>query len=134
MRKKWLNILLWILQILLAAQFLQHGIIMLFPPAQYVDIMNETIGIGLRYFIGITELLAVAGLLLPGIFGIATWLIPLTALGLMIISASASVFHLSRDENSAAYYTAMLFVVTTFVAIMRWKVYPVLPKKKKTQV
>jgi uncharacterized membrane protein YphA (DoxX/SURF4 family) len=112
-----MNIILWILQVLLAAQFLQHGWMMIFPPAQYVDIMNATLGIGLRYFIGITELLAVLGLLLPGILRIKTWLLPLTALGLMIITASATGFHLYRGENSAALYTAVLFIVCTFVAL-----------------
>ncbi|MFA6541897.1 MAG: DoxX family protein, partial [Bacteroidota bacterium] len=62
-----MKIFLWVLQVLLAAQFLQHGIIMVFPPAEYVEIMNATLGIGLRYFIGIAELLAVAGLILPGV-------------------------------------------------------------------
>ena len=119
-----MNVVLWILQILLAAQFLQHGLMMLFPPAEYVDLINENIGIGLRYFIGVTEVLAAAGLLLPGIFRIATWLIPLTALGLMIITASATGYHLYRGENSAALYTAVLLVISSFVAYMRWKVYP----------
>lgn len=128
MRKRWLNIPLWILQVLLAAQFLQHGLIMLFPPAEYVEIMNATLGPGLRYFIGITELLAVVGLLLPGILRIKTWLIPLTALGLMIITSSATVYHLIRGENYAVPHTAVLFVITSFVAYMRWKVYPILPK------
>lgn len=131
MLRKVMNILLWLLQLLLAAQFLQHGWLMIFPPDQYVDIMNATLGLGLRYFIGITELLAVLGLVLPGIIGYKTWLIPLTALGLMIITASASVYHLIRGENSAAIYTAVLFVICTFVAYMRWKVYPISPSVKK---
>lgn len=125
-----MNILLWLLQLLLAAQFLQHGWMMIFPPAQYVDIINATLGLGLHYFIGITELLAVLGLILPGILRYKTWLIPLTALGLMIISASASVYHLIRGENNAAIYTAVLFIICTFVAYMRWKVYPISQRKK----
>lgn len=125
-----MNILLWILQILLAAQFLQHGLIMVFPPAEYVEVMNATLGVGLRYFIGITELLAVVGLILPGILRIYTFLLPLTLAGLMIISASATVYHLFRNETSSAIYTAVLFIIITFVAYMRRKVKPILPKHK----
>lgn len=102
---------------------------MVFLPAELVDIINTNMGVGLRYFIGIAELLAVAGLILPGLLGIYTWLLPLTAAGLMIISASASVYHLYRGENSNAIYTGFLFLVVTFVAYMRWKVKPILAKQ-----
>ncbi len=125
-----MNVVLWILQLLLAAQFLQHGWMMIFPPAEYVDMMNQTLGLPLRYFIGVTELLAVIGLILPGLLRYKTWFIPLTALGLMIITASATGYHLYRGEPSAAMYTAVLFVINTFVAYMRWKVYPVKESKR----
>lgn len=123
-----MNIILWILQILLALQFLQHGIIMLFPPAEYVEIMNATLGIPLRYFIGITELLAVLGLILPGLLRIYTWLLLFTLAGLMIIAISATVYHFFRGEASSGIYTAVLFIIITFVAYMRWKVKPILSK------
>lgn len=125
-----MNVILWILQILLVAQFLWHGWIMVFPPAEYVEIMNATMGVGLRYFIGISELLAVLGLILPGILRIYTWLLPLTLLGLMIVTASATVYHFVRGEVSSAIYTIVLFIIITFVAYMRWKVKPILPRKK----
>ncbi len=125
-----MNIILWILQVLLAAQFLWHGWIMVFPPAEYVEIMNATIGVGLRYFIGIAELLAVVGLILPGLLRIYTWLLPLTLAGLMIVSASATVYHLFRGETSSAIYTIVLLIIVTFVTYMRWKIKPLLPRQK----
>lgn len=126
-----MNVILWILQLLIAAQFLQHGILLLFPPAEYVDIMNASLGIGLRYFIGITEVLAVPGLILPGLLRIHTWVLLFTLAGLMIISASATVYHLIENQISSAIYTAVLFIIITFVAYMRWKVKPIIPKKNK---
>jgi uncharacterized membrane protein YphA (DoxX/SURF4 family) len=126
-----MNIFLWILQVLIAAQFLQHGLLMIFPPAQYVQLMNANLGIGLRYFIGITELLAVIGIILPGILRIYTWYIPLTGLGLMIITASATVFHAVKGENGSALYTAVLFLIITFTTYMRWKIKPIPPRVKK---
>ena len=134
MQKKIMNISLWVLQILLAAQFLQHGWIMVFPPAEYVEIMNATLGVGLRYFIGIVELLAVFGLILPGLLRVYTPLLLLTLAGLMIVTGSATVYHLYRGETSSAIYTAVLFVIITFVAYMRWKVKPILPRKTQLSV
>ena len=125
-----MNIVLWILQVLLAAQFLQHGLIMVFPPAEYVEIMNATLGVGFRYFIGIAELLAVVGLILPGLLGIYTWLLPLTLAGLLIVSVSATVFHLYKGETSSAIYTAVLSIIITFVTYMRWKVKPILSRQR----
>lgn len=126
-----MNIVLWILQVLLAAQFLQHGLIMVFPPKEYVEIMNAALGVGLRYFIGIAELLAVLGLILPGLLRIYTWLLLLTLAGLMIVTASATVYHSFRGETSSAIYTAVLFIIISFVEYMRWKVKPILPRKSQ---
>ena len=62
-----MNIALWILQVLLAAQFLFHGWIMVFPPADLVEIMNAQMAPWFRLFVGIAESLGAIGLLLPGI-------------------------------------------------------------------
>lgn len=124
---KIMNKVLWTIQLLLAAQFLWHGWIMIFPPAEYVEIMNASLGIGFRYFIGIAELLAALGLILPGLLRIYIWLLLLALAGLMIVSVSATVYHLMRSETSSAIYTAVLFIIITFVWYMRWKVKPILP-------
>ena len=123
-----MNIVLWILQVLLAVQFVSHGWIFVAPPAEMVEAMNTFIAPWFRIFIGVAELLAAAGLILPGVTGIMPWLIPLTAAGLMIVTASAAGLHLSRGETGNAVYTAVLFVLVTFVAYMRWKVRPISPR------
>jgi len=78
-----LNVALWILQALLAALFLWHGQFMAFPPADMVAMINENIGPSLRVFIGIAEILAAAGLILPGLTRIVPWLTALAAAGPM---------------------------------------------------
>ena len=125
-----MNIALWILQVLLAAQFLFHGWIMLVPPAELVEIMNAQFAPWFRIFIGVTESLGALGLILPGVTRILPWLIPLAAAGLMIVVGSATVVHLSRGEIGSAITTAVLFVLVTFVAYMRWKVKPISPRKE----
>lgn len=61
-----MNILLWVLQILLAAAFTAHGWLFLNPPAELVAVMNESIHPTFRLFLGVAEVLAAVGLILPG--------------------------------------------------------------------
>jgi len=125
-----MNIALWILQALLAVYFLWHGWLFVAPPAELVHIMNAEFAPWFRIFIGVAELLATAGLILPGVTRILPWLTPLAAAGLMIVTASATVLHLSRGEIGSAISAAVVFGLVTFVAYMRWKVKPISPRKE----
>ena len=120
-----LNIALWILQALMAALFFWHGQFSVFPPADMVAMINENIGPGLRVFIGIAEILAAAGLILPGLTRILPSLTALAAAGLMIVMSSASVFHLVRGETASAISAFVIFLLVTAVAYTRWKVAPI---------
>ena len=124
-----MNIVLWIIQVLLAAQFLWHGWIMVAPPAELVEIINANFAPWVRIFIGVAESLGAIGLILPGVTRILPWLTSLAAVGLMIVAGSASVYHLSRGETGSAITTAVLFVLLAFVAYMRWKVKPIASQK-----
>lgn len=124
-----MNILLWVLQVLLAVAYVAHGILFLNPPAEMVQAMNESIPPALRLFIGAAEVLAAIGLVLPGLTRIQPWLTAAAVAGLMIVMVSATGLHAYRGEGSSALTTAVLFVVITFVAYMRWKVKPILPRQ-----
>lgn len=124
-----MNIALWLLQVLLAAQFVFHGGLFLFPPAGLIETLNAQFSAQFRLFLGVAEVLGALGLILPGVTRILPWLTPLASLGLMIVAGSASVFHLSRGETSSAVTTAILFIFATFVAYMRWRVKP-LPQRR----
>jgi uncharacterized membrane protein YphA (DoxX/SURF4 family) len=119
-----MNIVLWILQVVLAVAYVAHGILFLNPPAEMVQAMNESIPPALRLFIGAAEVLAAIGLILPGLTRIQPWLTPLAAAGLMIVMFSATVLHAVRAETSSALTTTVLLLLVTFVAYMRWKVKP----------
>ena len=71
-----MNIVLWILQVLLAALFLFHGYIMVFPPAALIETMNQVYSTWFRLFVGISESLGAIGLLPPGITRILPGLLP----------------------------------------------------------
>jgi len=123
-----MNIVLWVLQVLLAAAFLAHGLLLLFPPASMVELMNASMAPSFRIFIGVAEVLAAIGLTLPGMTRILPWLISWAAAGIMIVMISATVFHIMRGETSSAISTAVLLVIATYVAYMRWKVKPIRPR------
>ncbi len=123
-----MNIVLWILQILLAAIFLWHGWLLLAPPPELVENMNAFLPTWFRLFLGTAEVLAAGGLILPGVLRIMPWLISLTSAGLMIVMISATGVHIVRNETSSAIITAVIFLLVTLVGYMRWKVYPIPPK------
>lgn len=125
-----LNIALWILQGLLAVVFLLHGWLMVAPPAEMVAMINAQLGEGFRIFIGVAELLAVVGLILPGITRILPFLTAAAAAGLMIVMGSATFFHLSRGESGSAITTVVLFVLVSIVAYTRWKVAPIAARQR----
>ena len=123
-----MNRFLWVLQVLLAVAFVAHGWLFLFPPADMVAVMNASIHPAFRLFIGGAEVLAAIGLILPGLTRIQPWLVPSAAAGLMIVMIGAVILHIARGETSSAIVTAILFALVTFVAYMRWRVHPILPR------
>jgi putative oxidoreductase len=124
-----MNILLWVLQVLLALAFLAHGWLFLFPPAAIVDQMNASFPRWFQLSLGVAEILAGVGLTLPGVARIQPWLVPAAAAGIMIVMICATAFHLMRGEVTSAITTFVLLAVATFVAYMRWRVAPIRPRR-----
>jgi len=75
-----------------------------------------------RIFIGIAELLASVGLILPGLLHVFTFLTPVAAAGLVFVMFSASVYHVRRGEVAVVPIVGSLLVMTAIVAIVRWQV------------
>ena len=124
-----MNMLLWVLQALLALAFFAHGCLLLFPPASIVAQMNASLPRWFQLFIGVAEILAAVGLTLPGFTRIQPWLVSAAAAGLMIVMICATVFHLARGEVTSAITTVVLLAMATFVAYMRWRVAPIRPRR-----
>ena len=85
-----MNMMLWVLQAFLAVAFLAHGWLFLSPPAALVDRMNESLPRWFQLFIGVAEVLAAVGLILPGITRVLPWLVVWAAVGIMMVTASAT--------------------------------------------
>ena len=124
-----MNILLWVLQVLLAAAFFAHGWMFLFPPASIAAQMNAALPRWFQLFLGVAEILAAVGLTLPGLTRIQPWLVPCAAAGVMFVMVNATVYHIVRNEMSSAVTTAGLLAVATFVAYMRWRVLPIAARR-----
>ena len=126
-----MNIVLWVLQVLLAVAFLAHGWLFLRPPAELVAQMDALLPRWFQLFLGTAEILAAAGLTLPGLTRIPPWLVTWAAGGIMIVMVSATVLHVARDEMSSAAITLVLLAMATFVAYMRYRVVPIHPRRTR---
>jgi len=119
---------LWVLQVLLAAVFLLHGILLLFPPAEMLAMINAQMGEGLRLLIGVAEVLGAVGLIGPGATRILPKLTPLAAAGLMIIMGGATVWHAIRGESVIV--VVVLLALLAVVAYTRWRVRPFVVRQR----
>ncbi|MBX3281522.1 MAG: DoxX family protein [Acidobacteria bacterium] len=87
-----MNILLWIIQVLLAALFLFAGTTkFLMPAEEMAKGLPAYMSLSFIYFIGTCEILGALGLIIPWATGIMRWLTPLAAALLVIIMIGAVV-------------------------------------------
>ena len=120
-----MNIVVWVLQVLLAIAFFAHGWLFLSPPAEFVEQMNASLPRWFQLFLGITEVLAGLGLTLPGLTRIQPFWTIWAAIGVSIVTVSATVFHLVRGEISSAVITLVLTAIAVFVAYARYRIVPI---------
>jgi hypothetical protein len=123
-----MNIVLWVLQVLLALAFFAHGWMFLFPPASVVEQMNALLPRWFQLFLGVAEILAAVGLTLPGLTHVKPWLVTWAAVGIVIVMIAATILHLMRNELSSAVVTFVLLGLAIFVAYMRARVLPIQPR------
>ena len=109
--------------------FLAHGGLMLFPPAAVAAQMNAMLPRWFSVFIGVAEVRAAVGLILPGATRIQPRLVAWAAAGIMIVMICATGFHTMRGEVSSAITTLVLLALATFVAYMRWRVLPIMTRR-----
>jgi uncharacterized membrane protein YphA (DoxX/SURF4 family) len=126
-----MNLMLWVAQVLLAVAFFAHGWLFLSPPPEIAEQMNASLPRWFQLFVGVAEVMAAVGLTVPGLTRIMPWLVAWAAGGIMIVTASATAFHLVRGETSSAVTTLLLLAMATFVAYMRHRVLPIAGRRPK---
>ncbi len=122
-----MNIVLWVVQVLLGLMFLMAGVQKGFRPLDAVAKMIAwvpTVPPSLVRFIGVAELLAGIGLILPALTGILPGLTIWAALGLAAVMVCAVAFHAMRREYSAVGINVILLALAVFVAYGRWQIVP----------
>ncbi|EEP69784.1 DoxX family protein [Micromonospora sp. ATCC 39149] len=122
-----MNIVLWIIAGLLAAAFAFFGATKLAQPKEKLAASGmawtENVSSGLVKLIGALEVLAAIGLILPAVLDIAPILVPLAALGLVLIMIGAIVTHARRKEYQAIGMNVVLLLLAAVVAWGRFGPY-----------
>ena len=123
-----MNEVLWIVQILLALIFLMAGAMKATQPREklaanmkWVFDFSET---QVR-IIGVLEVLAGIGLILPMLTNILPILTPLAAVGLVLTMIGAMITHVRRGENSMLAINGVLLLMALFVAYGRLVALPI---------
>jgi len=123
-----MNIVLWILQGVLAAVFLQAGLTKITKPKEelvaplgaWVDSFPAP-GVKL---LGLVEVLGAIGLVAPPLAGIAPVLSPVAAVGIILIMVGAVVAHARESAGSKIAMNVVLGVLAAVVAWGRFGPYP----------
>lgn len=129
---RWLNISLWVGQVLLAIAFGAAGITKLITPLDQLGEMMSFVNHSpawLVTFIGVVEVLGAIGVLLPALTRILPVLTPLAALGFAIIQVLAIGVHALLGETGQTLpINLALLALSVFVAWGRYKVAPIAPR------
>ncbi|WP_405742274.1 DoxX family protein [Streptomyces sp. NBC_00028] len=121
-----MNVFLWIVQAVLAAMFAMAGVMKSTQPKEKLvgqmpwraDFSQGTVR-----FIGVVELAAGLGLVLPAATDIAPVLTPLAATGLAVVMVLAAITHARRKEPGAIAFNTVLLILAVLVAWGRFGPY-----------
>lgn len=117
-----MNIVLWIIQGILAALFLTSGSLKLVLDKDKLEKVFEWIDDYPKNrlkLVGTFEVLGGLGLFLPGVYSVLDILIPLSAIGLTIIMVMATLLHYKRKEINELVVNVILFVLLLFIVAGR---------------
>lgn len=124
-----LGIALWVTQGLLALAFGMAGVMKsTTPPDQLLAngfAWVSSLPAWMPRLIGLVELTAAIGLILPSVTRIRPQLTPLAAAGLVLTMIGASALHVARGEYGVLGVNAVLGGLAAFVAWGRWTKVPI---------
>ncbi|MET8953347.1 DoxX family protein [Streptomyces sp. NPDC004393] len=116
-----MNLALWIGAGLLAVIALTGGISKTFVPKEKLAAVQgggwtDDVGVGFVKTLGVLELLAAAGLILPAVVDIAPVLVPVTAVCWVLLMAGAMITHGRRRESTYVMLNLIYLLLAAFVA------------------
>lgn len=116
---KVLNIVLWVMQILLATMLIWAGFTKLFEPIEKLAAMWPWTGqvpVAFVKFTGIVDVVGAMGLILPSLLCIKPKLTPIAAIALCVLMVCAIIFHVARGEASHIGINIVFIGIAAFVA------------------
>jgi len=128
-----MNYLLWILQGLLAVMMLVPGLLKLSNSNDELKKKGDgrldwadDVSSSQMKFIGLVEVLAGLGLILPQLLGTLPWLTPLAAVGVILTMIGAMILHIRRGDGAKALViNIIILLVAAFIAYGRIVIVPV---------
>lgn len=116
-----MNLALWIAAGLLAAVALAGGITKTFVPKEKLARANgggwtETASVGFVKTLGVFEILAAVGLILPAVLDVAPVLVPVTAACWVLLMIGAMITHLRHNEAKFIVLNLFYLALAAFVA------------------
>ena len=122
-----MNTALWIVASVLAAVFAGSGLMKQFVSKDKLAASGQ--GWAQDYsqsnirLIGLAEILGAIGLVLPAVVHVAPILVPLAAVGLVLVMVGAAVVHARRSEPMNVVVNLVLIALAVFVAWGRFGPY-----------
>ena len=122
-----MNVVLWVVAIVLAVAFFASGVMKLVQPKEKLAASGmgwaDDYSAGTIKLIGALEVLAAIGLVLPAVLDIVPILVPLAAVGLVLVMVGAAVVHARRKETPLIGVNVALLALAAFVAWGRFGPY-----------
>ncbi|MEV4533597.1 DoxX family protein [Asanoa sp. NPDC049518] len=122
-----MNVVLWIIAVLLGGAFVAAGLMkMLQPKEKLIETglgWTEGFSPNAVKAIGALDILAGVGLILPALFGVAEILVPLAAVGIVLLMIGAVVVHGRRRETPMVIANLVLLVLAAVVVWGRFGPY-----------
>jgi DoxX-like family len=116
-----MNLTLWIAAGLLAAVALTGGISKTFVPKEKLAVVagggwTEDASVGFVKTLGVLEVLAAVGLILPAALDIAPVLVPVTAVCWVLLMVGAMITHGRRGESRFVVLNLIYLALAAFIA------------------
>jgi uncharacterized membrane protein YphA (DoxX/SURF4 family) len=124
MKPSKMSVVLWVVQVLLAALFLFSGV-MKFVMSDADLTKGSTFSASFIHFIGVMEILGALGLILPAATRIKPVLTPIAAAGLVIIMIGATWTTVTMMGVKLAVMPFVVGILAAFVAYGRWRLAPI---------
>ena len=119
-----MHTVLWIIQIILGIKLLSvsysHGLRQSQPTMQDAIQRMGKFAASLHYLIAVCTFAGAIGLILPGVLGSSTQILPATAIFLAVTLLLSIFFHVRTREKANVFVSVILFAFAALIAYGRW--------------